>query len=203
MVYPELYKELLAKSKQYAIKSEPVPMSELIDRLYRELMAFFDMGLQKKKIIFHFYRKQFKSFYQSYYGRFGLILCDVSHLVYEYVQRDEKLFDAALLIAEHVSQSKGNDYGNGTPFDNIYSQGNIGIISRSIDKVARQRSLIVEHTQQQVQDESVLQSIIDLLNYSIYSILLVENKWNTQENIEAYYNYLRDNDLDCMIERYK
>jgi len=203
MVYPELYKELLAKSKQYALKSEPVPMSELIYRLYRELLAFFDMGLQKKKIIFHFYRKQFKSFYQSYYGRFGLILCDVSHLVYEYVQRDEKLFDAALLIAEHVSQSKGNDYGNGTSFDNIYSQGNIGIISRSIDKVARQRSLIVEHTQQQVQDESVLQSIIDLLNYSIYSILLVENKWNTKENIEAYYNYLRDNDLDCMIERYK
>lgn len=205
MVYPEFYDKLVNETRELVLNQDFLidKTDTIIELLYWELMRFFDFGIENKKIIFHFYKDKYSIEYENFYGVFGSILGKVGLLVYTYCQHKEKYFDAALLTAAHLSLNKGNDYGNGTPFDNIYSQGNLGLISRNVDKITRQKQLIINHVEQKVQDESVLQSMLDLFNYSVYAIMLVEGKWNTEENIQKFYEYLRENGLGYMVKRYQ
>ena len=85
----------------------------------------------------------------------------------------DDIFEEAVELAE----MKSNDYG-GT-IDNIKLTGIGGIVVRLIDKAARIHSL-THGTEQKVKTESIQDTLIDVVNYAAFSILLIDNKWESK-----------------------
>lgn len=189
--------DILINQFKTKVNPEDEDIEKIIDEIHFTLLSLFAYGLEYKKVIYHFFRKK------KEYAELGLILKDVLQIIFLYVGNSKYKFEAALKKARKIASQKGNDYGNGLWYDNIFSQGNAGIVTRSIDKITRQKTLIIEQIQQQVIEEDILTTILDLLNYSIYSIMLAKGEWQNKENIEKYFDFLKLNKLDFMISFYK
>lgn len=189
--------DLLINQFKGKVKSEDDDIQKIIDEIHFTLISLFAYGLEQKKVIYHSFRKK------KEYAELGLILKDVLQVIFLYTGSSKYKFENALKKARKIASQKGNDYGNGFWYDNIFSQGNAGIVTRSIDKITRQKTLIIEQIYQQVVEEDILTTILDLLNYSIYAIMLVKGEWQSKENIEQYFDFLRLNRLDFMISFYK
>jgi hypothetical protein len=66
-----------------------------------------------------------------------------------------------------LMKKKNQDYATGSdPFRNFRTFGELGILVRMSDKIARLRTFL-ERGQFSVQDESARDSILDLINYSV------------------------------------
>ena len=82
-----------------------------------------------------------------------------------------EIFEERLALAKR----KNNDY-SGT-VDNIPLMGLQGIAIRLFDKVCRLHTLTVAGKTQQVKDESIRDTLLDISNYSDYGCLLLDGKW--------------------------
>lgn len=112
-----------------------------------------------------------------------------------------------------ISKNKNADYaGNGDPFRNFTSVGHewteIGFYTRMMDKMSRIKSFIQNGTLH-VKDESVKDTLQDLMNYCVLFAGYLESKYNPgetdklfEEVIKYDLEYFYDNDLEhesCLI----
>jgi len=75
----------------------------------------------------------------------------------------------------NLGVSKNNDYGS----ENILKFGIIGIIVRLGDKIARYKNLTTnKNTQQKVKDETIKDTLMDIVNYATYGEMLSNNVWD-------------------------
>ena len=72
-----------------------------------------------------------------------------------------------------ISIKKNNGYGK----DNIGSLGLSGVFVRAWDKIHRLKSLVWDRSGRDDVDESVRDTLLDLLNYATYAIMLLDNTW--------------------------
>lgn len=89
-------------------------------------------------------------------------------------------FDAVVGKMREIVVAKNADY-SGT-IDNIALTGLPGIAVRLLDKVARVHSLTTRPgAVQQVKDEAVMDTLLDIANYAIIGVILAMNKWDKKE----------------------
>jgi cytochrome c biogenesis factor len=76
-----------------------------------------------------------------------------------------------------ILRRKNSDYG-GT-VDNISITGLTGISVRVLDKAMRLYNLTKsQESQQQVKEESIRDTLIDLANYCVIGVMLLDGTWN-------------------------
>jgi len=98
---------------------------------------------------------------------------------YSYI-KDEKLkqklyeFDNIVDKMRSIIIAKNNDYGNA----NIGDLGIKGLFVRLWDKVNRLKQLVWVEKENQVKDESIEDTYLDLANYAVISIIVKRGKWN-------------------------
>lgn len=87
----------------------------------------------------------------------------------------EKLdgFDEVVKKMRDTIEAKNQDYGD----DNIGRLGEKGCFVRMADKVARLKQLIWDDKEGKVADETVEDTLMDLANYAIITVLLRRKKW--------------------------
>jgi hypothetical protein len=78
---------------------------------------------------------------------------------------------------------KNADYG-----DAFANYGIVGVMVRMGDKIARVNSL--SHKTCQVSDESIIDTFIDLYNYSIMALILINDQIEIESNLYEYRNLL-------------
>ena len=78
-----------------------------------------------------------------------------------------------------LGMRKNNDYSGAKKIDNIAMTGVEGISVRLLDKVSRLYSLT--KVESQVKDESVEDTLKDIINYAGYGVLLLRGKWGDEE----------------------
>lgn len=108
----------------------------------------------------------------------GLVPQDVSQedeaVAYQFVRMWlERAHPAATLAL-----NKQLDYGPG----NIAQTGLYGIAVRLSDKIARLLNLTGGSRVARVRDESLRDTFMDMLNYSVFGIMLIENEWGNWEH---------------------
>lgn len=89
-------------------------------------------------------------------------------------------FNRPALEAIHKScldlgERKNKDYGSVR--DVIADNGVSGIVTRMDDKQARLLSLVKPGYEQQVKDESIRDTLMDMINYSTYAISILDGTW--------------------------
>jgi len=82
--------------------------------------------------------------------------------------------DSILDESFNLGVSKNNDYGS----ENILKFGIIGIIVRLGDKIARYKNLSTNKAEQKVKDESLKDTLMDIINYATYGEMLSSNVWD-------------------------
>ena len=87
------------------------------------------------------------------------------------MKRVNQIVEEALRLLER----KNKDYSNSTG-DNITETGLIGMATRLTDKVSRLRSLI-DKPADQINFESIRDTLTDILNYSIIARMVEEGSW--------------------------
>jgi len=78
-----------------------------------------------------------------------------------------------------LGMRKNNDYSGARNIDNISLPGIEGISVRLLDKVCRLHSLT--QVESQVKDESIEDTLKDIINYAGYGLLLKRGKWGDEE----------------------
>jgi hypothetical protein len=78
------------------------------------------------------------------------------------------IFSETLALAKELYQAKNRDYG-----DSYKSHGSAGVIVRLTDKICRARQ-IFEAGEQQVKSESLKDTLIDLGNYCLLAVMLID-----------------------------
>lgn len=78
-----------------------------------------------------------------------------------------------------TAKKKNADYGGS--LDNIAMTGAHGIAVRLVDKVARVHNLTQPNKINQVKDESVKDTFLDMVNYAAYGIMLLEGTWDGEQ----------------------
>ena len=81
-----------------------------------------------------------------------------------------------------LGEEKSRAYSN--KVDVISITGVEGISIRLVDKVLRMHSLVSQNKTTSG-DESMIDTLQDIINYSTYGILLLQNKWSINENINS------------------
>ena len=81
-----------------------------------------------------------------------------------------------------LAARKNNDYG--AKMDNIGLTGQHGISVRLVDKVSRVFSLTHPGTQQKVNDESIRDTLMDVMNYAAFGIMLLDGTWTGETSNE-------------------
>jgi hypothetical protein len=81
----------------------------------------------------------------------------------------EEVLDASYKIGI----AKNRDYGT----DNILKYGVVGLIVRLNDKISRAVNLLKDGTTPLVADEKVEDTIMDMVNYATYGIMLCNGVW--------------------------
>lgn len=81
-----------------------------------------------------------------------------------------------------LAEGKNKDYSTG--IDNIGITGRVGLVVRMFDKCARLLSLIVFNQKQNVKDEDVRQTALDLVNYSTYLVSVIDGTWSGKEEVD-------------------
>ena len=74
-----------------------------------------------------------------------------------------------------LGANKNKDY-SGT-LDPIGVTGLPGISTRLLDKVSRLSSLVQPNAEQKVKDESIRDTLMDMINYASYGIMLLDGTW--------------------------
>lgn len=74
-----------------------------------------------------------------------------------------------------LGERKSADYG--AVRDVIADNGLIGIVVRLDDKQARLLSLVQPGHKQQVKDESIRDTLMDVINYATYAISILDGTW--------------------------
>lgn len=90
-----------------------------------------------------------------------------------------KEYDKIVKDCRKISEAKNSDYNQ--VIDAIELGGIEGIAVRLIDKVARVNSLTRGHNGQKVKDESVRDTFMDIINYAIYGVMLLDGTWGDKE----------------------
>ena len=91
------------------------------------------------------------------------------------------LHSALTAKAKELMEAKNSDYASDSdPFRNFEMFGELGILVRMSDKLARLRSF-VEKGSFKVKDESVLDTVLDLINYSVLFHGYLKHKGKLEE----------------------
>ena len=88
---------------------------------------------------------------------------------------DIKEFDKIVGQMRSIIEAKNADYA-GT-IDNISLTGISGVAVRLLDKVARVHSLTTREATAQVKTESVRDTLLDIANYAIIGLMLLDGTW--------------------------
>lgn len=91
---------------------------------------------------------------------------------------NEKAYMQIVNECLELGRKKNNDYSGSV--DNISAMGVQGIAVRLFDKVCRVHSL-THGTEQKVKDESVRDTLRDMINYCIYGLMLIDGTWGKEE----------------------
>jgi len=78
-----------------------------------------------------------------------------------------------------LAEQKHNDYSSAV--DAIEVQGVIGIVVRIFDKACRLLSLVVHNKDQKVKDESIRDTLKDIINYATYGVCLLDNNCKDED----------------------
>lgn len=89
---------------------------------------------------------------------------------------------------QQVSRDKNNDY---SPF-NILKCGNLGLFTRLGDKTSRIVNGLLADTTLKVKDESLIDTALDAVNYSVYQIMIALDEWVTVEERLEFQEYLNE-----------
>jgi hypothetical protein len=90
---------------------------------------------------------------------------------------DDLEFNKITAEMASILRKKNSDYG-GT-VDNISITGLPGISVRILDKAMRFYNLTkTQENQQQVKEESIRDTLIDLANYCVIGVMLLDGTWN-------------------------
>jgi len=84
-----------------------------------------------------------------------------------------KGIDEIHVICREIAKRKNHDYGD----NNLTALGAKGCFVRAHDKMARLKNILWEGTEQQVEDENLLDTIYDLINYATYMAMMLSGKW--------------------------
>jgi len=94
--------------------------------------------------------------------------------LFNMLEMNKTSIDSILNESFNLGVSKNNDYGS----DNILKFGIIGIIVRLGDKIARYKNLTTnKNIEQKVKDESLKDTLMDIINYATYGEMLSNNVW--------------------------
>ena len=74
-----------------------------------------------------------------------------------------------------IAKRKNNDYGD----DGILKFGIKGTVIRMNDKIDRLSNLVFKGKEAEVKDEKIEDTLLDLVNYAIYSVMLVRNNFKS------------------------
>lgn len=94
-----------------------------------------------------------------------------------------KLLDEFRLRGCELFSRKNADYG-----DAFANYGIVGVMVRMGDKIARANSL--SQKTGQVSDESIVDTFIDLYNYSIMALMLINDQTEVESDLHEYRNLL-------------
>jgi len=94
-------------------------------------------------------------------------------------QEYRKIIDGCL----EISDRKNNDYTGAGRIDNIQLTGPYGVAVRLLDKVCRLLSLLRPDVKRMVKDESVRDTALDLINYGVFIVMLLDGTWNEKESV--------------------
>ena len=120
------------------------------------------------------------------------------------MENNTKEFEKYLQECKELLLRKNHDYTSGDPFENFRTVSRYGIkpvdgfIVRMNDKVQRLNNLIFERKENLVKNESIEDTIMDLINYTIllYSYCKLDNNNNNLVTHENFNNIIR---LTCII----
>jgi len=94
--------------------------------------------------------------------------------LFNILEMNKTSIESILNDSFNLGVSKNNDYGS----DNILKFGIIGIIVRLGDKIARYKNLTTnKNIEQKVKDESLKDTLMDIINYATYGEMLSNNVW--------------------------
>jgi len=94
--------------------------------------------------------------------------------LFNILEMDKTSIESILNDSFNLGVSKNNDYGS----DNILKFGIIGIIVRLGDKIARYKNLTTnKNIEQKVKDETLKDTLMDIINYATYGEMLSNNVW--------------------------
>ena len=94
--------------------------------------------------------------------------------LFSILKMNKTTIESILNDSFNLGVSKNNDYGS----DNILKFGIIGIIVRLGDKIARYKNLTTnKNIEQKVKDESLKDTLMDIINYATYGEMLSNNVW--------------------------
>ena len=85
-------------------------------------------------------------------------------------EQEIEVFKSILKQMGDVFEKKRHDYGNSTE-DTIRRYGMVSMLVRMRDKLNRLDNLLVEKLRPSVQDESVDDTLLDLANYAVITLL--------------------------------
>lgn len=81
---------------------------------------------------------------------------------------DPESLKCVLMEAHELAKKKNNDYGS-APMLKFREKG---IAIRLYDKTSRLSNLLVENTERKVDDETIEDTCLDIINYAAYIIML-------------------------------
>jgi hypothetical protein len=94
--------------------------------------------------------------------------------LYKLLESEKTNIDDLLNDSFKLGVAKNNDYGS----DNILKFGIIGLIIRIEDKISRYENLSNnKNTEEKVKNESLKDTLIDIVNYSTYGEMLSNGVW--------------------------
>jgi len=94
--------------------------------------------------------------------------------LFNMLEMNKTSIESILNESFNLGVSKNNDYGS----DNILKFGIIGIIVRLGDKIARYKNLTTnKNIEQKVKDETLKDTLMDIINYATYGEMLSNNVW--------------------------
>ena len=94
--------------------------------------------------------------------------------LFKILELNKTSIDTVLNEAFNLGVRKNNDYGA----ENILKFGIIGIIVRLGDKISRYKNLSTnKNIEQKVKDESLKDTLMDIINYATYGEMLANNVW--------------------------
>jgi len=95
--------------------------------------------------------------------------------IFKILETNKTSIESILDESFNLGVSKNNDYGS----ENILKFGIIGIIVRIGDKIARYKNLTTnKNAQQKVKDETIKDTLMDIVNYATYGEMLSNNVWD-------------------------